>query len=46
MPMVVLLTDDVANRQKAEMEGLRCASSKSVVWLFKLFLKELRGDAV
>ncbi|KAI0944731.1 hypothetical protein AcW1_002369 [Taiwanofungus camphoratus] len=31
LPMVVLLTDDVANRQKAEMEGLRCASMRDYV---------------
>ena len=28
LPTVVLLSDDAANRQKAESEGLRCLSGK------------------
>ena len=28
LPTVVLLTDDVANRQKAEKEGIKCLSGK------------------
>ncbi|KAI0758758.1 RNB-domain-containing protein [Fomes fomentarius] len=31
LPAVVLLTDDVANRQKAEKDGLRCASVRNYV---------------
>lgn len=30
LPAVVLLTDDVANRQKSEAEGIACASGASV----------------
>lgn len=33
LPTVVLLTDDAANRQKAESEGLQCMSGKRFVFV-------------
>jgi hypothetical protein len=36
VPAVILLTDDVDNRRKAEKEGLRCFSSMSELRLLKI----------
>ncbi|KZT00885.1 RNB-domain-containing protein [Laetiporus sulphureus 93-53] len=43
LPTVVLLTDDVANRQKAEKDGLNCVSGK--LYLPKAYVEGMKNPA-